>query len=252
MPYLDAILETRVALEARDIRYDLTPNGTQKTTLIVGGCYIIVIAILWHVPFLSWILYPFKLLTVSLHEFSHAFAGILTCARIHSIELDPDEGGATRMSGGIQIITLPAGYLGSSFIGACLIACGFDTDASKVATIVLAVAFLLSLWWARRNWLSWVLILGMSGLIIAFWFIAQGVALRYLVLFIGVMSCMYVLWDTIDDTIKRKVNTSDASAFAEICGCCSSQVWGVIWLIIAFIFFAAGVLVGLAVFKVEL
>lgn len=49
-----------------------------------------------------------------------------------------DEGGATRMSGGIPIITLPAGYLGSSFIGACLIACGFDTDASKVATLVLA------------------------------------------------------------------------------------------------------------------
>jgi len=63
------------------------------------------------------------------------------------------------------------------------------------------------------------------------------------------MSCMYVLWDTVDDTIKRKVNESDASAFAEICGCCPSRVWGVIWLIIAFIFFAAGVLVGLAVFK---
>ena len=49
-----------------------------------------------------------------------------------------DEGGMTRMSGGIPAITLPAGYLGSSFIGACLIACGFDTNASKVATLVLA------------------------------------------------------------------------------------------------------------------
>jgi len=249
MPYIDTVLEARVALESRDAQSDLTPNETQRTTLIVGGCYIIAIAILWHVPYLNKILYPFKLLTVAMHEFSHAFAGILTCARIHSIELDPDEGGATKMSGGIPIITLPAGYLGSSFIGACLIACGFDTNASKVATLVLAAVFLLSLWWARRNWLTWVLILGMSGLILAFWFIAQGIALRYLVLFIGVMSCMYVLWDTIDDTIKRKVNTSDASVFAEICGCCPSQVWGVIWLIIAFMFFAAGVIVGLVVFK---
>ena len=57
------------------------------------------------------------------------------------------------MSGGINWLTLPAGYLGSSFIGACLIACGFDTNASKVATIVLAVFFLFTLWWARRNWL---------------------------------------------------------------------------------------------------
>ena len=57
------------------------------------------------------------------------------------------------------------------------------------------------------------------------------------------MSCLYVLWDVIgacspgissrsepaakcvvlDDTIARKVNSSDASAFAKICGCFPSQ-----------------------------
>ena len=56
-----------------------------------------------------------------------------------------DEGGATHMRGGIPIITLPAGYLGSSFIGACLIACGFNVNASKVACLVLAVFFLFTL-----------------------------------------------------------------------------------------------------------
>jgi len=236
-------------LEARDGAALLTPNPTQRTTLIVAGCYIIAIAILWHVPYLKVIIYPFKLLTVGFHEMSHAIMGVLTCAHIHSIELDPDEGGSTSMSGGIPWITLPAGYLGSGFIGASLIACGFDTDASKVASIVMAVFFLFTLWWARRNILTWVLIFGMSGLIILFWFVAGSVALRWLVLFIGVMSCMYVLWDVIDDTIARKVNESDASAFAKIIGCCPSQVWGVIWLLIAFGFFAAGVIVGLVAFK---
>jgi len=175
--------------------------------------------------------------------------GVLTCATIHSVELDPDEGGETRMSGGIPWITLPAGYLGSSLIGACLIACGFDTNASKIACLALAGFFMITLWWARRNWLTWALILGMSGLIVLFWFVAGGVALRYFVLFIGVMSDLYVLWDVIDDTIARKVNNSDASAFARICGCFPSQVWGVIWLLIAFAFFAAGVIVGLVAFK---
>jgi hypothetical protein len=153
------------------------------------------------------------------------------------------------MSGGIDWLTLPAGYLGSSLIGACLIACGFDTNASKVASLVLAVFFLFTLWWARRTLLTWILIAGMSGLIVLFWFVAGGVALRYFVLFIGVMSCMYVLWDVVDDTIARKVNSSDASAFARICGCFPSRVWGVIWLIQAFIFFALGVIVGLVAFK---
>ncbi|KAF9464600.1 peptidase M50B-like-domain-containing protein [Collybia nuda] len=234
---------------ARDFKTQVTPNETQKITLIVAGCYILIIGILWHVPVLKLIIYPFKLLTVGFHEMSHAFMGVLTCAHIHSIELDPDEGGSTRMSGGIPWLTLPAGYLGSSFIGACLIACGFNTNASKIASIVLAVFFLFTLWWARRNLLTWALILGMSGIIVLFWFVGGGVALRYLVLFIGVMSCMYVLWDVIDDTIARKVNESDASAFAKICGCFPSQVWGVIWLIQAFVFFALGVIVGLVAFK---
>jgi hypothetical protein len=235
------------ALSARSS--DLTPNATQRTTLIVAGCYVIIIGILWHVPYLKLLIYPFKLLTVGFHEMSHAFVGVLTCAHIHSIELDPDEGGATSMSGGIPWLTLPAGYLGSSLIGAALIACGFDTNASKVASLVLAAFFIFTLWWARRNLLTWVLLVSMSGLIILFWFLEGGVALRFLVLFIGVMSCLYVLWDVIDDTIARKVNSSDASAFAKICGCFPSQVWGVIWLFIAFCFFVAGIVVGLVAFK---
>ncbi|EIW85546.1 hypothetical protein CONPUDRAFT_98645 [Coniophora puteana RWD-64-598 SS2] len=246
---MPAFAESEFYLQARDVQTSFTPNSTQRITLIVAGVYVIVIGILWHIPFLSWIIYPFKLLTVGFHEMSHAIAGMLTCATIHSVELDPDEGGETRMSGGIAWITLPAGYLGSSFIGACLIACGFDENASKVACLVLAVFFLFTLWWARRNWLTWALIFGMCALIVLFWFVAGGVALRFFVLFVGVMSCLYCLWDIIDDTIERKVNNSDASAFARICGCCPSRVWGVIWLIQAFIFFALGVIVGLVAFK---
>lgn len=54
----------------------------------------------------------------------------------------------------------------------------------------------------------------------------------------------------IDDTLARKVNTSDASVFADQFGCCPSRVWGFLWLVISFVFFALGVLVGLVAFKV--
>lgn len=38
-----------VFLIARDAKTQLTPNETQRTTLIVAGCYILAIAILWCV-----------------------------------------------------------------------------------------------------------------------------------------------------------------------------------------------------------
>nr|XP_031863112.1 uncharacterized protein CI109_001590 [Kwoniella shandongensis]KAA5530184.1 hypothetical protein CI109_001590 [Kwoniella shandongensis] len=261
----------------------LTPNDTQKVTLIVAACYVVAIAICMvsdspshdqstttTLPYLEELLYPFKLLTVGMHEMSHAIAGVLTCASVEQITLDPHEGGSTRMRGGIPAITLPAGYLGSSFIGACLIACGFDTDASKVACLVLAFFWILTLWWARRSWIAFATIALMAALVIICWLVAHSVALRFLVLFIGVMSCFYAIWDIVDDTLARKVNTSDASEYANIIGCCGSRFWGEVdelfncdptlssqaftspgafWLIIACCFFVAGILVGIAAFK---
>jgi hypothetical protein len=85
------------------------------------------------------------------------------------------------MRGGKQFITLPAGYLGSSLIGALLTFCGFNIVASKVASIVLGVCFLLTLWWARKDWLTIVTILLSVGLLVAFWFIEHGEALRFMV-----------------------------------------------------------------------
>ncbi|KAL7419609.1 hypothetical protein Q5752_005521 [Cryptotrichosporon argae] len=252
-------------------RASLAPTDAQKITLIVAASYVVAIAIL---PYLKELIYPFKLLTVGMHEMCHAIAGILTCARVQGIELDPDEGGCTTMRGGIPAITLPAGYLGSSLIGAALITCGFDTDASKVACLVLAAFFFLTLYWARRSWIAYATIALMVALIIVracvldphvslirnalgicmidaqiTWLVADSVALRFLVLFIGVMSCLYCIWDIIDDTLARKVNSSDASEYADMIGCCSSRFWGAFWLLQSICFFVAGILVGLVAFR---
>ncbi|PWN92211.1 hypothetical protein FA10DRAFT_228119 [Acaromyces ingoldii] len=239
-----------LAKRADESRID--PTADQRTLIIVACVYAVVIVLLWNIPYLKMIIYPFKLLTVGFHEFGHAFMGVLTCAHIESIHLDPNEGGATRMRGGIPWLTLPAGYLGSSLIGAAMIATSFDIRAAKVMTLIIAVFFLLTLWWARKDWLTWVLLLCMAGLIVAFWFIAHGVALQYLVLFIGVMSCLYSVWDICDDLIFRKVNESDATAFAKVVGCCPPQVWGVFWLAISLVFFAAGIIIGIVAFKTPL
>ncbi|GJN92454.1 hypothetical protein Rhopal_005484-T1 [Rhodotorula paludigena] len=229
-------------------RRSLAPNDTQKVTLGVIAAYAVVITILWNLPVVHYVLWPFKLLIVAWHEFSHAATGCCTGAKIKSITLDPNEGGCTMMAGGIGAITLPAGYLGSSLIGALLVFCGFDIVASKVAGIVIGVSFLLTLWWGRKDWLTIVTILVATGLIVAFYFIAHGVALRFYVLFLGVMSSLYSAYDICDDLIFRKVNESDASVFAKRYGG-SAQCWGVLWLIVSLAFLAAGICAGLAAFK---
>lgn len=187
------------------------------------------------------------MLTIAFHEFGHAIAAKLTGGKVESISLDPHEGGVTHMRGGKQAITLPAGYLGSSIIGALLVFCGFDIVASKVASIVLGVCFLLTLWWARKDWLTIGTILAAVGLLVGCWFIDHAEALRFVVLFIGVMSCLYSAWDICDDLILRKINSSDASVFAKRYGG-SSRCWGLIWSVVSVLFLAAAIVAGIAAF----
>ena len=49
MPYVHGYPEHNFAVFARDARENLTPNETQRTTLIVAGCYIVAIFVLWCV-----------------------------------------------------------------------------------------------------------------------------------------------------------------------------------------------------------
>ncbi|ERT01702.1 uncharacterized protein SPSK_07813 [Sporothrix schenckii 1099-18] len=225
----------------------LTVNDTQKVTLGVIAAYVVAIALLWNIPYIKYILWPFKMLVIAFHEFGHAITAVLTGGRVVSITLDPHEGGVTQMKGGKAAITLPAGYLGSSLIGALLIFCGFDIVASKVASFVLGACFLLTLWWGKRDWLTIGTVLLAVGLLVAFWFIKHAEPLRFLVLFIGVMSSLYSVWDICDDLILRKVNESDASVFAQRYGG-SSQCWGVVWSIVSLVFMICGILAGIAAF----
>ncbi|AEO56278.1 hypothetical protein MYCTH_2301022 [Thermothelomyces thermophilus ATCC 42464] len=219
---------------------DLTVNDAQKVTLGIIAAYVVAIALLWNLPYIKWILWPFKMLVIAFHEFGHAFACVLTGGRVESISLDPHEGGVTHMRGGRSAVTLPAGYLGSSLIGALLTFAGFNINASKVASIVVGVCFLLTLWWGRRDWLTILTVLAAVGLLVACWFIAHAEALRFVIL--------YSAWDICDDLILRKVNSSDASVFAKRYGG-SSQCWGVIWSIISLGFMAAGIVAGIAAFR---
>ncbi|KAF2200801.1 hypothetical protein GQ43DRAFT_417157 [Delitschia confertaspora ATCC 74209] len=229
-------------------RRELSVNHTQAITLGIIAVYVVVIALLWNLPYVRWVLWPFKMLVIAFHEFSHAITSVLTGGRISSITLDPHEGGVTHMRGGKQAFTLPAGYLGSSLIGALLTFCGFNIVASKIASFVLAACFLLTLWWARRDWWTIGTVLAAVGVLVAGWFIEHGEGLRFVVLFIGVMSSLYSVWDICDDLILRKVNSSDASVFAKRYGG-SSQCWGVIWSLISLCFMVCGILAGLAAFK---
>ncbi|KAJ3051677.1 hypothetical protein HDU99_008351, partial [Rhizoclosmatium hyalinum] len=198
------------------------------------------------------LLWPFKVFTVALHEFGHASVAFATGARVHSITVDPDEGGLTKFSGGNVYLALPAGYLSSSFWGALMIFCGFNLTASKVAAVLVGITMLATLVWAK-NWLTrGITIVFIVALGVLWWLpYWNGAALRYFVLFLGTMSSLYSVWDILEDLVFRKVNESDAAAFSRVCcrGAIPAQVWGFFWFVISLLFLAIAVVAALYTFK---
>ncbi|KVI07825.1 hypothetical protein Ccrd_013815 [Cynara cardunculus var. scolymus] len=174
-------------------------NHDQLVFLITLAFCVIVILALWRTV----VLLPFKLVTVFLHEASHAVACKLTCGHVEGMQIHADEGGMTQTRGGVYWFILPAGYLGSSFWGMVLILASTNLLAARIAAGCLAAALIIVL------------------------FVAKNWTLRGLCA--GVMNSVFSIYDIYGDLISRQVHTSDAEKFAEVCPCpCNGVGWGVI------------------------
>ncbi|TQD83014.1 hypothetical protein C1H46_031447 [Malus baccata] len=245
-------------------------NHEQVVFLItVAVCTVIILA-LWRTVLLR----PFKLVTVFLHEASHAIACKLTCGHIslqvEGIQVHADEGGTTQTRGGVYWLILPAGYLGSSFWGMLLILASTNLLTARIAAGCFIAALLIVLCIAKNTtcmpnigfhlypvvfvllddvqWMLRGLCIGFIVFLGIIWVLQETTTvrvLRYIILFIGVMNSLFSVYDIYDDLISRRVRSSDAEKFAEECPCCTGCGWGVIWGFISFGFLCGAMYLGL-------
>ncbi|GMQ11325.1 hypothetical protein CsSME_00053990 [Camellia sinensis var. sinensis] len=122
----------------------------------ISICTVVILA-LWR----TILLLPFKLVTVFLHEASHAIACKLTCGHVEAIQVNADEGGFTQTRGGVYWVILPAGYLGSAFWGMVLILASTNLLTARIAAGCFAFALLVVLFVAK-NWTLRGLCIGMT------------------------------------------------------------------------------------------
>lgn len=76
---------------------------------------------------------------------SHASAAWLTCGKVKKIEVYHNEAGVAAYSGGIQMIIIPAGYVGGAFWGAAFVTLSGNRIGATVAACVVATALIIAL-----------------------------------------------------------------------------------------------------------
>ncbi|KAL3748797.1 hypothetical protein ACJRO7_009952 [Eucalyptus globulus] len=199
--------------------------------ITISVCTVVILA-LWRTVLLK----PFKLVTVFLHEASHAIACKLTCGHVEGIQVHVDEGGSTQTRGGIYWFILPAGYLGSSLWGMLFILASTNLLTARIAAGCLLVALVIVLFVAK-NWTLRGLCIGFIVFLGVVWLLQETTKvriLRYVIMFIGVMNSLFSVYDFFDnspdiydDLISRRIHTGDAEKFAEV----SLLQWGLISLL---------------------
>ena len=183
---------------------------------------------LWATP----LLFPLRMLVVFLHELSHGLAAILTGGRIVRIELSAAEGGLCVTQGGWRFVVLSAGYLGSLAWGVALLFGGARRRGHSALLAGVGLLLLgVTLVYVRSAFGFVYGVVTGTALLLAGRKLPQA-ASQVLLTMLGVVSCLYAVWDIASDTLLRQIPASDASALGHLTGI-PGPVWGVMWITLA-------------------
>lgn len=203
---------------------------------------IIILLALSVLAFFFWntiIVYPIKLFVVFLHELSHGIAAIVTGGKIVKIEISYLIGGVCYTQGGNLFIIASAGYLGSILLGGLFLVQTSKTKNIQFLGLFLSIVILLITILYIRNSFGLIFGIGFSAILLILSFILPSVILEWILKFIGIVSCFYVLIDIKEDLFTLQYRGTDADTLQDLTGL-PAIIWAIIWsiiAIIAFIFF---------------
>lgn len=186
----------------------------------------------------TFLVYPFRVFVVFLHEISHGLAAVLTGGAIESIGLSVDEGGVCRTRGGSPFLILNAGYLGSLLWGALfLVLGGRRTRARGVIAAIGVFTLVVTLLYVRTLFgFGYGLATGMALVAVASRL--RPAVSELLLAAIGATSALYAVWDITTDVLLRHSGESDAAALAALT-LVPAPVWGVLWIAVSLVVLVA-------------
>jgi hypothetical protein len=193
----------------------------------------LLLAVAWYF-WNSVFLYPLRLLVTFFHEVGHALAALITGGRVSEIALDPNGSGFCKISGGMPLLVIPAGYIGSMAAGCLLLITAFRTHLDKFVTLALGLALLLvtALYIRTPFALGFCLFMG-AVFVFASWKFSEETN-ELMLSFIGVTSCLEALFD-IRTLMQYDGSTkSDAVRFSELIPL-PPMVWAGLWGLFSFL-----------------
>jgi hypothetical protein len=114
-------------------------DGWRWTELVGLAALTLVLLVLWQIPGVGLVVYPFRLFGTFVHEISHGLAALATGGDFHRFTVSPDLSGLAWSAGGWRWVISSAGYIGSAVFGGVLILLAARGVASRVLLMALGI-----------------------------------------------------------------------------------------------------------------
>jgi Peptidase M50B-like len=191
--------------------------------------------VVWQLPWLNWLVYPFRLFGTFVHELSHGLAAIATGGHFQRFSVQPDLSGLAWSAGGFRVIVSSAGYVGSAIFGGVLIALQARGLSSRTLLLGMGVVFGLSCLLFVRNLFGIA-----SGAVIAAGLLYAGVKFSepwrdglFKVLALTLVLDGYNSLFAVFQLSRTGASTqTDAHAMAQLTWL-PATVWAVVWMLVS-------------------
>jgi hypothetical protein len=237
-------------------------GGIDKNFLLGMSLAAVVVFALWWTP----LLFPFRMMTTTVHELSHAITVILTGGTVYNFDVNGNGSGVVTFSGGFALLIFSAGYLGSTLFGGVMLLVAKSEKGRRNSLKFLAVGVVLVLIVAgilkavnTGNPANvfiftdlWALLI-VAGLVAGLWFLAlkaPDIIVSFVAYTLALLSCLYAFFDLMNvftSTISPLGGFNDARGL-ENATKIPAFIWAVVWVIIAgfilFSFFSRAIRTG--------
>ncbi len=219
----------------------------RQRALVIALIAFAIVFVLWNIPALGFILYPFRLFVTFVHESGHAVAALLTGGKVGGMTVYATGAGVTLTAGGSRLLILPAGYLGAALFGAVVFYLTNTVPFPKTISLILAVLLAgITLLYTSVLSTAWLVGLGSALILLALWRFADRSVNLLILDILAILTGLNAVLDLVglisfsNATIGSVRN--DAAAFsAEITPIIPSVVWAIVWALIAIIMLGAAV-----------
>lgn len=217
---------------------ELVHNLDLRSLLALLAIFALV-AVLWG----TFVVTPLKIFVVLMHEVSHGLAAVFTGGSIVRIEISAQQGGVCYTAGGIRFFVTSAGYLGSMLWGVLILVLSSRVKAARFVSMGIGVLLLVITLAYVRTIFGFAFGVAFAGFLIFMGYKLAPAINAFVLQVIGVTSCLYAVLDIVDDVLERPGIGSDADTLAEMT-LIPGVVWGVLWIAIAVVVTAFGLLVA--------